>query len=232
MSMSGIFHVHPGESPLPAIDVVQNNYSVLLFTQQVDRSGSEWLRSIEHDLGLTQDFSDFYGESIETVLSLISSFDGDRDLHFSLESTLVLVDGNSVAGGRILAGGESSIFSVIYDTGGPSAIEGNIVYIDNADSEAKLATYAGSLAQAEVVGFCVDAADAGEGVVIQTEGEFSMSNWTNIAGTVALTPGAYYYLHTGGQMRVNPPAQGTVVIVGRAMTATKFDIEINPPWEV
>lgn len=228
--MSDGFYWECPQSSLPAIDVTQNLYSDLNLSQSVDRSGSEWVRSVEHDLGLVQSFSDFYHEDVTTTMNLVSGFDGDFEFNVSASNTLSLVQSNSVAGGRILTsgGGSSPTFPVTYDSGGSSAVKGQIVYVDGGDGEAKLADYTGV---AEVAGFLTEDVSAGASTEIQTEGEIQRSDWTDVAGTTNLLPGAYYYLHTGGEMRVTAPASGTIVVVGRAITTTRFDAEINTPWE-
>jgi len=221
----------PNKSLLDPIDVVQNTYDDLGLTQLVERDGSEWTRSVNQSLGIEQSFSDFYGETVVTTLSLSSSFDGDRELLLSASNALVFAHITTVAGGRTGGGGGTSTISVVYHTGGPAADEGHLVYIDPADSEAKLALYNGTDDQAEVAGLLTQAVTSGGTAIVATEGVVDVPDWTNIAGTVALTPGAYYYLWTAGEIRITPPASDKIVIVGRAITSTKLDIEINPAWD-
>ena len=225
-----ICHIH-GQVSLPAIDVVQNAYGDLGLSQTVGLSGSEWTRSVNQSLGITQSFSDFYGETVVSNMALASAFDGDRLLLLSVTSAIVFSQVSSVAGGRI-GGGAASSFSIIYDSVGPAALEGNVVYVDAADSEAKLATNAGTEPQGEVAGVLLQGVSAGGNAIVATEGEVDIPNWTSIIGTATLIPGATYYLGTAGAMSSTPPVTGSIVIIGRAMTATKFDIEINLPWVV
>lgn len=229
-----IFNCFPGGSVAP-IDQVQNVYDDLGLSQTVERDGSEWTRSVSQDAGVEHSFSDFYGESVSTVMSMTSEVDPDADLNFSVSTAISFSQASTVAGGRVVSsgggGGEgdtNNTFDITYHDGGPSAVKGQIIYIDSSDAEAKLAAYDGN---AEVAGFLTEAVTSGDSTTIQTEGEISMSDWTDVIGTTNLTAGATYYLHTGGEMRVTPPASGSIVIVGRAITPTKFDVEINLPWE-
>lgn len=229
--MSGIIWVCP-QSSLPAIDVVQNVYHDLGLSQAVARDGSEWTRSVVNSDIVEQSFSEFYGETVTSTLALSSLVASDTLLTVAVSSAIVFSQANTVAGGRVDSGGGGggdtiSTFSITYHTGGPSAVKGQVVYIDGADSEAKLAAYNGV---AEAAGFLTESATSGASVTIQTEGEIELSDWTAIIGTTNLTPGATYYLSTGGLMTATPPA-GTIVVLGRAMTPTRFDIEINLPWE-
>jgi len=229
--MSSICHIH-GQASLPAIDVVQNAYDDLGLTQTVDTAGSEWTRTVAQTLGIEHDFSDFYGETVASTMTLVSSFDGDRDLNLSESDAIIFVQTTSVAGGRVGGGGAGDIvstFSITYDSGGPTSLDGQVVYIDSADDEAKLATNA-TEALAEAAGFIVTGQAAGLVVDVVTEGDFTLADWTTIAGTEFLTAGATYYLGTGGGIVVTPPITGSVVVLGRAMTPTKLDIEINTPW--
>ncbi len=69
----------------------------------------------------------------------------------------------------------------------------------------------------------------GASTTIQTEGELFLADWSDVAGTEFLTPGETYYLHTDGQIRVTPPSTGFATIVGRAITTTRLDCEIQIP---
>jgi hypothetical protein len=234
--MSGIICVHP-QSSLPAIQVVQNTYSDLGLTQTLERDGSEWTRSVLNDSLVEQSFSEFYGESVSSTLVLVSASTSDALLGASQSSTIVFTETVTVAGGRTDSGGgggggdnTSNTFTITYDSGGPSAVEGMVVYIDPADGEAKLAASDSTEVVAEVAGFLTAAYVAGDTASVVTEGDLTLEDWTDVAGTATLTPGATYYLHTDGEIRVTPPETGKLVIVGRAMTTLSLDIEINLPW--
>ena len=63
-----------------------------------------------------------------------------------------------------------------------------------------------------------------------TEGKLTLTDWTAVAGTVALIPGAAYYLDgtVPGMITTIAPAIGYVVRVGRATSPLTLDIEIEP----
>lgn len=222
------------QSVLPAIDVVQNIYSDLNLSQEIDLGGSIWTRSISQFLALEQDFSDFYANSVETVLGFSSTATSQTILTSDGVSTIDFVQTVLVAGGRIgsssSSGATGSLFSVIYNEDGPTATKGLWVYVDSVDGEAKLASFNGAESVAEVVGSLNDNYVAGADAEIITEGELARADWTSVAGTEFLTRGVTYYLAAGGQMSVTPPSTGHIVILGRAITGTKFDIEISEPW--
>ncbi len=68
--------------------------------------------------------------------------------------------------------------------------------------------------------------------VVQTEGILELSDWTNATGSASLTPGASYYSNpsTPGRMTTTVPSTyGTVLqSIGRALSATQFDISVQP----
>lgn len=234
MSHYGFISIYPPEvePPLPAIEVVQNVSDDLGLSQTVNRVGSVWVRSIENDGILEQSFSEYYGEVLTSNLVLSSTSSSVCLRVVSATAVISLTQDSTVAGGRITTGGGSgdtnNTFAITYDSAGPSATQGQVVYVDDADGEAKLAS---KDAVAEVAGFLTEDVLAGAATRIQTEGEIDIADWSGLAGTATLTPGATYYLHTGGEIRVTPPATGVIVVVGRAITTTKFDVEINLPWE-
>ena len=58
------------------------------------------------------------------------------------------------------------------------------------------------------------------------------TDWTPVAGTAALTPGLPYFLSVATAGRITttaPSAPGEyVVLVGRALSATELDVDIEP----
>jgi hypothetical protein len=164
-------------------------------------------------------------------MALVSAFDGDFEFNLSASNTMSLSQDNTVAGGRVSGGGGDTIttYEITYDSAGSSADQGMVVYVDASDGEAKLASYDESAEEAEVVGFLTEDVSAGATTMIQTEGEISLDDWTSVAGTATLTPGALYFLHQDGQIRVTAPVSGRVVVVGRAVTSLKLDSEIDSP---
>ena len=230
--MSFIIHVH-NQSSLPAIQVVQNVYHTLGLVQTLEKDGSDWTRDFNQGLGIQHSYSENYGVSPESVIAFVSSSTWDSWHNRSVGSNLLFIQLDSVAGGRTDggdAGGESSTFAVTYDSEGDDAVKGQWVYIDSSDSEAKLALYNGPTDEAEVAGYLSGSVTAGGPAEVVTEGEIVKADWLSVAGTEFLTPGATYYLHTAGEMRITPPGTGRLVVLGRAMAATKFDVEINLPW--
>lgn len=235
---AGFFSVFNQSGGNGDINRVQNVYDDLGLSHSVDRTGSEWVRDVEDTNIVEQSFSDFFGETISQSLSLSSVASPVADRVIGASSTLTMSQSFSVAGGRLVGAGgggdgdTTNTFEVTYHTGGPSAVIGQIVYIDDADGECKLALNNGTNQEAEVAGFLEEDATSGSVVNVRTEGEIVRSDWTSVAGSTNLKPGATYYLHTGGQMRLTAPASGKVVIVGRAITSTRFDAEINPAWDL
>ena len=220
--MSGIFHFHDGSSSLPAINVIQNAVSQLGLSQTLERDGSEWVRSVINADILEQSFSEFYGESIVSNLVLASIATSDAILNASVSSTIVLAQSVNDSGGRVAS--ESSQFVVVYDSGGPSASEGLFVYIDSSDGEAKLASFDGEY---EVAGMLASDYVPGQNSTVKTEGKIELGDWTDVAGTATLTPGATYYLASNGQMTTTLPITGRVVVLGRALKSLEFDLEID-----
>jgi len=77
-----------------------------------------------------------------------------------------------------------------------------------------------TLANAQVVGITSNAASAGDGVTIKTSGILTDANWSWTKGTV--------YLGTNGTLTQTAPSGGAIVVhVGRALTATKLQIDID-----
>ena len=77
-----------------------------------------------------------------------------------------------------------------------------------------------TLANAQVIGITSNAASAGAGVTIKTSGILTDSNWAWTKGTV--------YLGTNGQLTQTSPSGGAIVVhVGRALTATTLQIDID-----
>lgn len=91
---------------------------------------------------------------------------------------------------------------------------------------------ANNAATKQVIGLCVQNALSGHSVQYFTEGKIERADWTPIVGTPFLTRGALYYLNweTPGLLTgIAPTTSGNyVVAVGRAVTATTLDIEIQP----
>lgn len=77
-----------------------------------------------------------------------------------------------------------------------------------------------TLANAQVIGITSNAANAGNGVTIKTSGILTDANWSWTKGTV--------FLGTNGTLTQTPPTGGAIVVhVGRALTATTLQIDID-----
>lgn len=83
----------------------------------------------------------------------------------------------------------------------------------------------------EAIGLATMAATAGQRVGVTTDGQMQLADWTAVAGTADLVPGATYYLsatRAGGMDVLVPSGAGvTVVQVGRAISARTLEIEID-----
>ena len=90
-----------------------------------------------------------------------------------------------------------------------SNVSGQAVYASN-----------NTLANAQVIGITSNAASSGAGVTIKTSGILTDANWTWTKGTV--------YLGTNGTLTQSAPTSGAIVVhVGRALTTTTLQIDID-----
>ena len=210
------------------IDTVQNCYSDLGLDDSVVTAGSEYNRSLLEELNLEDDWSDFYGESVSDVIPFTSVTVGVKLAPVSVTTSLGLVQGLILSGGRMQTG---TTFFVDYDSGesDPAPI-GLWVRVDSSSGEGILATSAGTLSEAEVAGVIISTATPGEMFEVKTDGRLSLEDWTPVIGSASLTPGLTYYLTTGGQMSSTAPTDGFIVTLGRAITAKEFQVEIRLPW--
>jgi uncharacterized protein YgbK (DUF1537 family) len=89
----------------------------------------------------------------------------------------------------------------------------------NANGEAVYASN-DTLANAQVIGIAANAASQGAGVTIKTSGIMTDASWLWTKGTV--------FLGTNGQLTQTAPTGGAIVVhVGRALTATTLQIDID-----
>ena len=74
---------------------------------------------------------------------------------------------------------------------------------------------------------------AGSQVEVQTDGIFTISNWTAVLGSATLSPGTKYYLSsaTAGNITATAPSSSNhfIVPVGRAISTTSMYIEVGEP---
>lgn len=193
------------------------------FAQTVNRS-VEWARSRQSLLNLVQDFSDFFDKVGTHDLGLVGHLVSQVERPLSLGSTLTLTQVVTVAGGHLESPGAEPITANFQSL----TLTGMALYVPSDGSV--------DLARADtfpnVVGLASSDAAPGIGEYI-TEGQITRSNWSAVAGTATLSPGAYYYLSpsVAGQITsVAPTTPGqSVVVVGRALTQTTLDVEITPP---
>lgn len=195
-------------------------------------SGSEWVRSIVDNLTLIQDYSDHFAAVAEDELVLVHSVTGRVVRVLSASSAMALIQANTVAGGRIDGGGGGGTgiepIEAIFDS---NTAAGHVVYISSA-GHVELAQ-ADALATSHAVGVAFEAVAAGNTGEYVTEGPVTIDDWTLVAGTEFLTPGALYYLSKDNPGRITTTAPGDggecVVLIGRATSATSLDIELSPP---
>ena len=77
-----------------------------------------------------------------------------------------------------------------------------------------------TLANAQVVGITNNSTVSGENAVIKTSGVMTDASWSWTKGTV--------YLGTNGALTQTAPTGGAVIVhVGRALTATKLQVDID-----
>lgn len=108
---------------------------------------------------------------------------------------------------------------------------GNPIYLkaNNHTDPAK----ADSSSTVQVAGISISDVSAGFTCNYVTEGQVERADWTAIVGAVSLTPGATYFLSASTVGRITTTAPTTVgqyvVRVGRAISTTKLDVEIELP---
>lgn len=77
-----------------------------------------------------------------------------------------------------------------------------------------------TLANAQVIGITTVAATAGNNVTIKTSGVITDASWSWTKGAV--------YLGTNGQLTQTAPSGGAIIVhVGKALTATKLQVDID-----
>jgi hypothetical protein len=221
---TGCFHFDPS-SPVPTKSITH----YLLLSDTVSPAGSTYNLSVSNDLGLTQDFSDFFLEIIADPMTLIDSSTGvvDRVLSLSQDvglTQLVVFAGNLVPGG----GGGTDPIDAIFDS---NTLQGMVVYVPS-DAHADLAQ-ADAEPTSGAVGLAENDVTSGETGTYLTEGQVERTDWTSIVGTTLLTPGAVYFLSkdtAGGMSTTAPIVVGeSIVRIGRALSVTVLDIEISQP---
>jgi hypothetical protein len=113
---------------------------------------------------------------------------------------------------------------------GVNLLTGQVVYLDLTGRLQKAVN--NTAAGAQVAGMMVTDALAGVSGDYVTDNTLELPDWSSIAGTADLTPGATYYLDSteGKITTIAPTADGYyVVVIGRAQSTTKLDIELEQP---
>lgn len=195
----------------------------LSLTQSVNRN-VEWVRSRQSLLNLFQDFSDFFDNVGTHDLGLVGTLVSLVERPAAVSDTLTMTQAVTVAGGHLEAPGLEPVTATFQSL----TLVGMALYVPS-DGSVDLAS---ASSNPNVVGLAKVDAAPGIGEYI-TEGQITRSNWSAVAGTATLSPGAYYYLSpsVAGQITsVAPTTPGqSVVVVGRALTQTTLDVEITPP---
>jgi hypothetical protein len=113
------------------------------------------------------------------------------------------------------------------DNASPITI-GQVVYI-KTNSNIDLAQ-ANTIATTKALGLVFDPSIAASATGnIQTDGVISSADWTAVVGAASLTPGALYFLSNSasGQMTSTAPTSGFRLPVGKAISATDFEISFG-----
>lgn len=207
-------------SPKPT----KHTLSVMNLLDAVSTAGSIWVRSVSHNLGLVQSYSDFYHESLVDSLSMVQLAVGPMDRPASASNTMVLSD-------SFVWAGTAEVETDVPATFDSDTKKGMAVYVsgsgtvDLAQADAAATTKVIGLASADVAASAIG--------YYAPEGQITRSDWTDITGSAALTPGVYYYLSesTPGQLTSTAPTTATqyVVAVARAFSTTQLDVEIAQP---
>lgn len=89
---------------------------------------------------------------------------------------------------------------------------------------------ANSAATCGVIGIADESAAPTFAVSYSPDGHIVLNDWTPVTGSPQLVPGAIYYLDTTpGFITATAPTAGFLVVIGRAATATRLDIELGTP---
>jgi hypothetical protein len=115
----------------------------------------------------------------------------------------------------------TALFASITSKGAPLYIDGAAVELAQADGIVN------------VVGVAAEDVVNGAEGRYRTEGQLERDDWTPVAGTALLSPGAVYYLSPDTPGQITATATTTpghvVLIIGRALTPTTLDVEIGSP---
>ena len=111
-----------------------------------------------------------------------------------------------------------------------NALAGQVVYVKGT-SNVGLAQ-ANTRPDTEAAGLVLADALSGFTASYVTQGTITLSDWTNVIGVAALTAGVRYFLSatTPGRLVTAQVGGGNFhVFVGRALSPTTLDVDIDPP---
>lgn len=188
--------------------------------EEVSTAGSEWLRSVTDDIGLSHSFSDFFHEDLLDDLGLDDEALSPVARVGIAFSTMSIVQTPTVSGGRTDGGGGGSVtMEAIFDS---DTAAGQVIYI-SGDGHVDLAqANAGSTTTASGIAI-QDVASGQTGEYIPV-GPVTCETWS-------LSPGSVYYLSpsvAGGMTTTYPDSSGQfVIILGAAATTTQLNLEIH-----
>lgn len=119
--------------------------------------------------------------------------------------------------------------SLMTGIAGENIIKGQPLYI-NTDNKIYIAENT-TFNSSKVIGFALRDVSEG-GLCLYLKDVIMMLDWTDISGTEFLTIGDIYFLSTTGTITNTPPIGGYSVNVGKAISATKLQIDIGLPYLV
>lgn len=119
------------------------------------------------------------------------------------------------------------------DTTDVDVVAGNAVYIKSNGNLAKVIAD-GSIVP-RIAGMVITNTDAGGGAPYKMEGLVDLPNWTALTdqGQTSLSQGSFYYISPTNAGKITASAPTTVgqyvVQIGYAHTASKLNLQIQPP---
>ncbi len=124
-------------------------------------------------------------------------------------------------------GGGSAVSSAQADE---NLLAGQVIYVKGT-SNVELAQ-ANTRPDTEAAGLVLSDTLTGFTAPYVTQGTITLSDWTNVIGAAALAPGVRYFLSaaTAGRLVSAQVSGGNFhVFVGRALSTTTLDVDIDPP---
>lgn len=113
-----------------------------------------------------------------------------------------------------------------------ATVVGNAVYVKPSNGHVAL-SQANAQPAAQCAGLAIEAKAPTLAVLFVSQGKVSIADWTAIIGAASLAAGAAYYVDpsTPGLLTATPPSGigEFVVRIGRAMSSTLMDVNVEPP---